>query len=95
MSLLVSQDIDLRVLTNRSFGAPYYLDAVADLMRSNKTFISIKPFPALINPVAILNGLEIMKLNDSSGRLNKEITESGPRQHNKVVLIYHNACCRA
>ncbi|KAK6926880.1 Serine-threonine/tyrosine-protein kinase, catalytic domain [Dillenia turbinata] len=68
----VVQDLDLSTLTLNTLAAPYYLDAVTNLINNSKLRVSIGP-STISNPNtypnAILNGLEIMKMNNSEGSL--------------------------
>ncbi|KAK6935948.1 Serine-threonine/tyrosine-protein kinase, catalytic domain [Dillenia turbinata] len=68
----VVQDLDLSTLTDNNLAAPYYLDAVTDLISSSQLHVSIGPSTTSnpnTYPNAILNGLEIMKMNNSEGSL--------------------------
>lgn len=70
-SLIVARDLDLSTLATNKLAVPYYMDYVTTSAAvSNKLRISIGPSP-LNNayPNAILNGLEIMKMNNSAGSL--------------------------
>lgn len=68
-SWIVSQDIDLSVMAN-ALATPVFLDAVTPLATSNKLRVIIGPSTLTnVYPNAILNGLEIMKLNNSKASL--------------------------
>ncbi|KAM1040264.1 hypothetical protein ACFX13_030214 [Malus domestica] len=66
----VAPDLDLSTMTINKLAVPYYLDIVTASIVRNKLRISIGP-SAVNNayPNAILNGLEIMKMNNSAGSL--------------------------
>ncbi|XP_047317268.1 receptor-like protein kinase HERK 1 [Impatiens glandulifera] len=65
----VASDLDLSVLA-RALATAYYIDYVTVLTVSNKMSISIGPSPIRdLYPNAILNGLEIMKMNNSMSSL--------------------------
>ncbi|XP_068310403.1 receptor-like protein kinase HERK 1 [Pyrus communis] len=66
----VAPDLDLSTATINKLAVPYYLDTVTASIVRNKLRISIGP-SAVNNayPNAILNGLEIMKINNSAGSL--------------------------
>ncbi|KAI4368810.1 hypothetical protein MLD38_017324 [Melastoma candidum] len=65
-SSAVVNDLDLSTLSFNVLGAPYYLDLVTSISTSNKMRVSVGPYTANgAYPNAILNGLEIMKLNNS------------------------------
>ncbi|KAF8412204.1 hypothetical protein HHK36_000164 [Tetracentron sinense] len=70
-----TKDLDLSELTSQMLASPYYADFVVDGDSSKALSISIGPSslssPARIN--AILNGLEIMKLNNSIGSLDGDL----------------------
>ncbi|XP_057954484.1 receptor-like protein kinase HERK 1 isoform X2 [Malania oleifera] len=69
-SWIIAQDLDLSSLTNNNLGAPYYLDIVTPLADRNTLNVSIGPSSLAVDyPNAILNGLEIMKMNNSMGSL--------------------------
>ncbi|XP_058105643.1 probable receptor-like protein kinase At5g24010 isoform X2 [Magnolia sinica] len=68
---LAWKDLDLSNLTNQVLGAPYYMDFIADSHNSGLMHISLGPSensdPS--NHNAILNGVEIMKMNGVIGSL--------------------------
>ncbi|CAB4312987.1 unnamed protein product [Prunus armeniaca] len=70
-SLIVALDLDLSTLATNKLAVPYYMDYVTTSAAvSNKLRISIGPSPSNnASHNAILNGLEIMKLNNSAGSL--------------------------
>ncbi|KAI4322190.1 hypothetical protein L6164_021907 [Bauhinia variegata] len=68
-SWLAVENFDLSVAVN-ALAAPYYVDLVTPSIVGNKFSVSIGPSPVNNDyPNAILNGLEIMKMNDSLGSL--------------------------
>ncbi|GMH12771.1 hypothetical protein Nepgr_014612 [Nepenthes gracilis] len=70
-SWIVSLDTDLTTLTSNGLATAVFVDAVTSLITGNTLQVSIGP-SSIINvyPDAILNGLEIMKINNSVGSLN-------------------------
>ncbi|XP_050207937.1 receptor-like protein kinase HERK 1 [Mercurialis annua] len=69
-SWLVAKDLDPSTITNNILAGAFYRDYVTALTVGNKLRVSIGPSTVLNNfPNAILNGLEIMKLNNSLGSL--------------------------
>ncbi|GAB4860312.1 Receptor-like protein kinase HERK 1 [Ancistrocladus abbreviatus] len=69
-SWLVSQDLDLATLTANALATAVFIDAVTPLAMENKLRVSIGPSKMKnVYPNAILNGLEIMKINNSVGSL--------------------------
>ncbi|CAL2264238.1 unnamed protein product [Prunus armeniaca] len=91
-SLIVARDLDLSTLATNRLAVPYYRDYVTTSAAvSNKLRISIGPSP-LNNayPNAILNGLEIMKLNNSAGSLsgaNSLVPSSNSSSKSNVGVI--------
>ncbi|KAL5714097.1 hypothetical protein ACHQM5_016105 [Ranunculus cassubicifolius] len=67
LSQLVS-DINLSELTN-ALAAPYYMDVIVGVSRTGKLTVSIGPDAPGSDSNAILNGLEIIKMNNSEGSL--------------------------
>ncbi|MBA0697579.1 hypothetical protein Goari_021115, partial [Gossypium aridum] len=55
--------LDLGSRTSDVFGAPYFMDVCTRVSGSTKLNVSVGP-SKLNNPTVILNGLEIMKIND-------------------------------
>ncbi|MCL7022498.1 hypothetical protein MKW94_006466 [Papaver nudicaule] len=85
-------DFDISELSGQMLAAPYYADFVIDAHAAKELTISIGPSslssPERIN--AILNGLEIMKMNNSMGSLDGEISadsilRSSPRRHMGIL----------
>ncbi|XP_061348962.1 receptor-like protein kinase HERK 1 [Gastrolobium bilobum] len=69
-SLLAAKDVDPSNININVLAVPFYRDFVTSLAVRNKLVISIGP--STLNPDspnAILNGLEIMKMNNSMGSL--------------------------
>lgn len=78
-SYLVYGDLDLSTLTFSHLGAPYYYDVVTESRVGNKLLVSIGPSSIHTDyPDAILNGLEIMKMNNSIGSLSSSPIVSNP-----------------
>ncbi|KAI6685704.1 hypothetical protein NL676_031617 [Syzygium grande] len=69
-SSVVVSDLDLSSLSFNVLAVPYFYDLVSGVSVSNKLRVSVGPFTANgAYPNAILNGLEIMKMNNSDGSL--------------------------
>ncbi|KAF8039881.1 hypothetical protein BT93_B2178 [Corymbia citriodora subsp. variegata] len=68
----VASDLDLSTISNNVLAVPYFFDIVSGVSGSNKLRVSVGPSTAngVSYPNAILNGLEIMKMNKSDGSLN-------------------------
>ncbi|KNA04810.1 hypothetical protein SOVF_196300 [Spinacia oleracea] len=72
-SWIVSRDTDLSTLTG-ALATPVFIDAVTPLATSNKLRIAVGPSPVSnVYPNAILNGVEVMKLNNSRGSLSGKV----------------------
>lgn len=70
---LVVQDLDLSIPLNNALSTPYYMDYVTGVIKNDILLVSIGPSTiANVYPNAILNGLEIMKMNNSVGSLSGE-----------------------
>ncbi|KAL8136471.1 hypothetical protein V2J09_002472 [Rumex salicifolius] len=66
----VVKHLDLNSLTSNVLGTPYFLDVVMESGSSSFLNVSIGPSDIdNVYPNAILNGLEIMKLNNTGGSL--------------------------
>ncbi|KAJ9188938.1 hypothetical protein P3X46_000287 [Hevea brasiliensis] len=71
-SWIVSNDLDPSVLLFNTLAGALYLDFVTALTVNNKLLVSIGPSSLPnVSPNAILNGLEIMKMNNSLGSLSR------------------------
>ncbi|KAE9620517.1 hypothetical protein Lal_00019047 [Lupinus albus] len=69
-SWLAAKDLDLSTINNNALATPYYKDLVSAPTTSNKILVSIGPSSLNSDyPNAILNGLEIMKINNSMSSL--------------------------
>uniref|UniRef100_A0A2N9E264 Protein kinase domain-containing protein n=1 Tax=Fagus sylvatica TaxID=28930 RepID=A0A2N9E264_FAGSY len=67
---IVVKDLDLSTYLVNQLAVAYYMDYVLETTASNKLRISVGPSTVNGNfPDAILNGLEIMKMNSSEGSL--------------------------
>ncbi|VVA20793.1 PREDICTED: receptor [Prunus dulcis] len=91
-SLIVARDLDLSTLATNKLAVPYYRDYVTTSAAvSNKLRISIGPSSLKkAYPNAILNGLEIMKLNNSAGSLsgaNSLVPSSNSSSKSNVGVI--------
>ncbi|KAI3938005.1 hypothetical protein MKX01_027932 [Papaver californicum] len=82
---IVSQDLDLSVMYN-NLGTPYFVDFVTGSSVGNTLRISVgRSTLKDVFPNAILNGLEIMKMNSSLTGLGPAIPATAPKK--KVGLI--------
>ncbi|KGN47345.1 receptor-like protein kinase HERK 1 [Cucumis sativus] len=69
-SWLVVGGLDLSVPLNNALSTAYYIDSVSGVINNDELLVSIGPANiANVYPNAILNGLEIMKMNNSVGSL--------------------------
>ncbi|KAK8695902.1 hypothetical protein V6N13_001045 [Hibiscus sabdariffa] len=69
-SSMVVRDLDLSTYLDNVLAGAYYMDHVTESSTSNKLRVSIGPSNLHgTYPDAILNGLEIMKMNNSDGNL--------------------------
>ncbi|XP_021724079.1 receptor-like protein kinase HERK 1 [Chenopodium quinoa] len=88
-SWIVSRDTDLSTMTG-ALATPVFMDAVTPLKTNNKLRVAVGPSP-LSNtyPQAILNGLEIMKLNNSEASLSGKVLVQPPskRSSKEIGLI--------
>ncbi|KAL1361687.1 hypothetical protein HN51_010022 [Arachis hypogaea] len=90
-SSYAAKDLDLSTETNNVLAAPYFKDLVTLPIVSNRIRVSIGP--SLTNteyPNAILNGLEIMKMNNSMNSLSTATTvpvTSGSGLNSKKVGV--------
>lgn len=90
-SLNVAQDLDLSTITVNVLAAAYYLDYVTTSVANDKLRISIGP--SSVNnayPNAILNGLEIMKMNNTDGNLGGAggvVTSNSSSKSNVGVIV--------
>ncbi|KAM1447428.1 hypothetical protein EV2_006568 [Malus domestica] len=86
----VAPDLDLSSSAINKLAVPYYLDIVTASAVRNKLRISIGP-SAVNNayPNAILNGLEIMKMNNSAGSLSgaNSVSSLNPGSKSNVGVI--------
>lgn len=87
-SYIVYQDMDLSALTFNVLGAPYYLDVVTGSRVSNKLHVSVGPSTMHTDyPDAILNGLEIMKMNNSMGSLSGSLMVSNTSSKKNTAVV--------
>ncbi|XP_051127552.1 probable receptor-like protein kinase At5g24010 [Andrographis paniculata] len=72
---LACANLDLSHMTNRLLASPYYADFVTDDMSSGKLLVSVGPsnisLPLAVD--AILNGIEIWRLNNSMSSFDGEV----------------------
>lgn len=73
---LAYENLDLTTITNGMLGSPFYADFVVDEENSGILTVEVGPSNmSLVNAVdGILNGIEIMKMNDSSGSLDGRVS---------------------
>lgn len=84
------RSFDLSELTSKVIGRPYYFDVITSSTSSSALSVSVGPSPESNYPMAILNGLEIMKISDSQGSLETSNSETGSSKTNsrsKIILI--------
>ncbi|XP_057449092.1 receptor-like protein kinase HERK 1 [Lotus japonicus] len=93
-SSLAAKDLDLSIENDNILATPYYMDLVTSPSVSNKILVSIGP--STLNsdyPNAILNGLEIMKMNNSESSLSASIavpissSNSGSSSKKVAVMV--------
>ncbi|KAF8008883.1 hypothetical protein BT93_J0012 [Corymbia citriodora subsp. variegata] len=84
------RSFDLGKLTSNIIGNPYFFDVITSSTTSNAMSVSIGPSSESNYPMAILNGLEIMKISNSQGSLetsDPEISSSKTKLRSKIILI--------
>ncbi|XVF05592.1 hypothetical protein REPUB_Repub05bG0186000 [Reevesia pubescens] len=89
-STMVVRDLDLSTFLVNVLAAAYYMDYVTESAANNKLRVSIGPSNIHgTYPDAILNGLEIMKINNSDGSLTGlgTVNTSGSSSKNNVGAI--------
>ncbi|CAN1338684.1 Probable receptor-like protein kinase At2g39360 [Linum perenne] len=86
-SELVYKYLDLKNLTGYSSGAPYSMDYIAGSVAGDTLTISIGPPNNDNNPIAILNGLEVVKISNSKNSLDVLDMSSPKSSKANVVLI--------
>ncbi|XP_020214344.1 receptor-like protein kinase HERK 1 [Cajanus cajan] len=87
-----AKDLDLSTINNNVLAAPFFKDLITAPLASNKVFVSIGPSDLSSDyPNAILNGLEIMKMNNSERSLSSStavpLTSTSGSSHKKVGII--------
>ncbi|KAL2923724.1 Receptor-like protein kinase HERK 1 [Bienertia sinuspersici] len=83
----VSHDLDLSTVTN-ALATPTFVDAVTPLVTSNKLRVRIGPSTiSNVYPTAILNGLEIMKLNNSMASLSENAAVQFPSEKSSKAKV--------
>uniref|UniRef100_A0A5B7BL20 Protein kinase domain-containing protein n=1 Tax=Davidia involucrata TaxID=16924 RepID=A0A5B7BL20_DAVIN len=88
-SLLVAESLDLSNLTSNIFGAPYYMDVVTRLGNGQQISVSVGPSAMDFSyPNGILNGLEIMKINNSRGSLDSMDSEIQPLTSSSKMKVW-------
>ncbi|KAJ7980919.1 putative Receptor-like kinase [Quillaja saponaria] len=87
-SFIAARDVDLSNLVN-ALATPYYMDFVTAVTARNKLRISIGSSSLNDYPNAILNGLEILKMNNSMGGLSEAtvLSSSGSNSKKNVGMI--------
>ncbi|GMP61378.1 hypothetical protein CsSME_00023870 [Camellia sinensis var. sinensis] len=94
------ENLDLSAITNWALASPFYADFVVDMESSGVLTVSVGPskmsMPHTID--AILNGVEIMKMNNSMGSLDglvcvESILKSWPRRNAGAVVPLIAAVC--
>ncbi|KAM5555426.1 putative receptor-like protein kinase [Rosa sericea] len=97
---LAYEDLDLSKAANYMLASPFYADFVVDGDDSDSLTVSVGPSNASV-PYAIdgiLNGIEIMKLNNSVGSLDGEhcaewVLRSWPKGHVSLLVPLVAAAC--
>uniref|UniRef100_A0A2P2KR40 Kinase family protein n=1 Tax=Rhizophora mucronata TaxID=61149 RepID=A0A2P2KR40_RHIMU len=91
-SWLLVDGLDLSSVSNNILGAAYYMDYITAPTISDKLIVSVGPTHSVSGayPDAILNGLEIMKMNNSMGSLDGPVlvvsdTSSNNKDVHKIV----------
>ncbi|MFQ6649113.1 hypothetical protein Gotur_022935 [Gossypium turneri] len=77
--------LDLGSQTSHVLGAPYFMDVYTRASASRKLNVSVGSSNIVNFPSVILNGLEIMKINNDKGRL--DVSEVVPSRTSKTTLI--------
>nr|KJB78876.1 hypothetical protein B456_013G023800 [Gossypium raimondii] len=72
-------------ITSHVLGAPYFMDVYTRASASRKLNVSVGSSNIVNFPSVILNGLEIMKINNDKGRL--DVSEVVPSRTSKTTLI--------
>ncbi|KAL2530006.1 Receptor-like protein kinase HERK 1 [Forsythia ovata] len=88
-SMLASGDLELSAKTGGRLSTALYMDFVTPLIEKNKLRVSVGPSPRSGYPDAILNGLEIMKMNDSTGNLAGKVfipSHSGSKRNVGLIV---------
>ncbi|GMJ09534.1 hypothetical protein like AT5G59700 [Hibiscus trionum] len=83
---LLAGNLELGSKRSDVFGTPYFMD-VCTRVTGAKLNVSVGPSKTLNNPTVILNGLEIMKINDPRGNLDVPYVVSSGRSKVRVVVI--------
>ncbi|KAK6144523.1 hypothetical protein DH2020_021343 [Rehmannia glutinosa] len=87
-TFLVAPDLELTTKTLGQLATAYFMDFVTPSIDKNNLSISIGPSPRSSYPDAFLNGLEIMKMNNSKGSLaGASILPSFPGSKKKTGMI--------
>ncbi|CAL1405994.1 unnamed protein product [Linum trigynum] len=86
-SLLAIKDFDISATSSNVLGAAYYRDVVTPLISDNTLRVSIGPSNLGSYPDALLNGLEIMKMNNSMGSLSGSAAVS-PTNHGSKSKVW-------
>ncbi|XVE69033.1 hypothetical protein DITRI_Ditri09bG0117100 [Diplodiscus trichospermus] len=73
--------------TSYVLGAPYFMDVHTRASASAMLNVSVGPFDPLNFPIVILNGLEIMKINNAGGSLDVLDVVSSRTSKTKVAVI--------
>ncbi|KAI6669090.1 hypothetical protein NL676_003975 [Syzygium grande] len=85
------RSFDLSGLTSNVIGNPYFFDVIKSSTSSSALNVSVGPSSeSSYYPMAILNGLEIMKISNSQGSLetaDSEIGSSMTKLRSKIILI--------
>ncbi|XVF83419.1 hypothetical protein PTKIN_Ptkin16aG0484300 [Pterospermum kingtungense] len=74
-------------ITSGVFGAPYFMDVCTRGSASAKLNVSVGPYNILTYPIIILNGLEIMKINNAKGSLDDPDVVSSRTSKTRAAVI--------
>ncbi|CAN0836910.1 Receptor-like protein kinase HERK 1 [Linum grandiflorum] len=86
-SELVYKYLDLKNLTGYTSGAPYSMDYIAGSVAGDTLTVSIGPPNNDNNPIAMLNGLEVVKISNSKNSLDVLDMSYPKNSKTNVVLI--------
>ncbi|GMN47100.1 hypothetical protein TIFTF001_016280, partial [Ficus carica] len=87
-SWIVASDMDTSALSSNSLGTPFYRDYVTRPLVTNKLSVSIGSSSFRNDrPDGILNGLEILKINNSMGNFDSQVMSSATKKKVGALAI--------